>query len=103
MFVAQLVSLDLAAFVTPIRAFSVDAAAKWDGPEIGLLFIDGSHTYEDVKADYQAWLPHLAPGAVVALDDYGTKPNPGVTRFVQETEQEWDLSTPPLAICRPTS
>lgn len=100
-FVRQVVEMDLGQHITPIRGFSTDVAARWSGPPIGLLFIDGSHTYEDVKADFAAWSPHLAPAAVVALDDYGTKPNPGVTRFVEETGYEWDLSRPPLAICRP--
>ena len=99
-FVAQVASLGLTDRVTPIRAFSKDAAASWGGPRIGLLFIDGSHVYQDVRDDFEAWSPHLAPGAVVVFDDYDTKPNPGVRRYVEELGGTWDLSTPPLAIRR---
>lgn len=97
-FHAQVDYMDLGEFITPIKAFSVDAAAKWDGPKIGLLFIDGSHTYADVKADYEAWSPHLVRGSVVVFDDYDTKPNPGVKQFVDEIKGKWDFNTPPLAI-----
>lgn len=99
--IRQIVAMDLGAWITVIRAFSHNVARNWVERPVGLLFIDGSHEYPDVKADYETWLPHLAPGAVVVFDDYGTKANPGVTRFVDELEGTWDLTTPPLAIsCR---
>lgn len=40
----------------------------WDKP-IGLLWIDGDHSYEGVKRDFECWLPHLLEGAPVAFDD----------------------------------
>lgn len=64
--------------VTPIQAFSVDAAKEWDGPEIGLLYIDGDHSEESVYEDFLAWEPHLAERAFVLFDDWGTPRNPGV-------------------------
>jgi predicted O-methyltransferase YrrM len=58
---------------------SVDAAefyynAVCGGPgelsqEIGVLFIDTYHTYEQVGRELHAWLPFLIDGAVVCLDD----------------------------------
>lgn len=60
----------LAEAVTLIRGFSVDVAEAWDGPPIGLLFIDGDHREEYVRADWQAWRSRLAPGALVVWDDY---------------------------------
>jgi predicted O-methyltransferase YrrM len=56
--------------VTPWRAFSVQAAAEWDGPPVGLLYVDGDHHAEAVRGDFEAWRPHLAPGALVAFDDH---------------------------------
>lgn len=70
--------------VIGLRAFSTDAAKWLEPPPVGLLYVDGSHVYEDVRADLEAWRRHLAPDAVVAFDDYGTKPNPGVRRYVDE-------------------
>lgn len=60
--------------VTLTRDYSVNAANNYIGPPIGLLYIDGEHTYEAVKADFNAWKRHLAPDAVVAFDDYTNKP-----------------------------
>ncbi|HXN36479.1 MAG TPA: class I SAM-dependent methyltransferase [Solirubrobacteraceae bacterium] len=40
----------------------------WCQP-VGLLWIDGDHTYEGVRSDWEAWRPHLVPRAVVAFDD----------------------------------
>ena len=43
-------------------------AAAWEHP-VGMLFIDGDHRYEAVRADLDAWSPHLTEGAVVVFDD----------------------------------
>jgi predicted O-methyltransferase YrrM len=69
---------------------SVEVAGDWSGPPIGLIFIDGDHRYEAVKADVEAWLPHLAPQAWVCFHDYtktfGSEIThfPGVEQFVPE-------------------
>lgn len=60
---------------------SVAAAAEWAGPPIGLLFIDGDHRYQAVKADTEAWLPHLALGAWICWHDYTATFGRNVTRF----------------------
>jgi hypothetical protein len=71
-------------WVDPIVSTSLNASTlPIDG--IRLLFIDGSHTYEAVKADIDAWLPRVVPGGVVVFDDYiGVKPTWGVRRAVDE-------------------
>lgn len=53
-----------------LHAPSPQVAATWDGGPIGLLFIDGDHAEAAVAADWAAWSPLLAPGAVVAWHDY---------------------------------
>ena len=90
--------------VTPVQAFSVDAAAAWDGPPIGLLFVDGDHAAPSIRADLAAWAPHLADGHVVALDDWGTPRNPGVAEVVNELENRYSVTIEAewLAVCRPT-
>jgi len=35
-----------------------------------LVFVDGNHDYEHVREDCGLWLPHLAPGGWLILDDY---------------------------------
>jgi predicted O-methyltransferase YrrM len=48
---------------------AVDAASRWSGT-VDLLFDDGWHSYEAVKDDANAWLPHLAPDGLACFDDY---------------------------------
>jgi hypothetical protein len=40
----------------------------WREP-VRLLWIDGDHSYEGVRRDWEAWKPHLVPHAVIAFDD----------------------------------
>lgn len=49
---------------------SLDAAARWDGPAIGMLHLDGLHDRENARADLLAWAPHMAPGAVLIMHDF---------------------------------
>jgi SAM-dependent methyltransferase len=52
-----------------IRATSHDARRQFGSRPIDLIFIDGSHEYEDVRDDLANWLPLLRPGGIVALND----------------------------------
>jgi len=45
-------------------------AAKHFPYGISVLHIDGNHDYEAVKQDVDLWLPKLAPGGWLILDDY---------------------------------
>lgn len=83
-FERQLRALRLWSRVTPLRAFSTDAAATWEGPKVGLLYIDADHAEASVRADVAAWTAHLADGHVLAFDDLDTPRNPGVRVVVEE-------------------
>lgn len=83
-FERQLRACRLWSRVTPVQAFSTDAAASWSGPPVGLLFIDGDHEEASVLADVAAWSPLLVPGGVIAFDDYDTRRNPGVKVVADE-------------------
>jgi len=69
--------------VHPVRALSVEAAAQWQGPPIGLLFIDGDHSYEAVAADWASWTPHMVGCGKVAFDD-ARRSKFGVNRFLHD-------------------
>ncbi len=63
-------------YVTPVRGQSVEVAKAWDKP-IHFLFIDGSHQFADVLADFRGFFPHVVPGGIVALHDlHETWPGP---------------------------
>jgi len=49
---------------------SNDLAPKWRaGRKIRVLWVDGDHSYDGAKADFDLFSPHLADGAIVALHD----------------------------------
>jgi len=73
--------------VSLIRNFSVKAAEKWSAGPVGLLFVDGDHNYDAVRADVGAWAAHLAPDAVIAFDDYAAT-HPEVIQAVDDMVAE---------------
>lgn len=55
--------------VTAVRADSAEVAKVWTWG-IGLLFIDGGHTRQDLEADFEGFGPRVVPGGVIAIHDY---------------------------------
>lgn len=48
---------------------SSEVLSKGWNRKIALLWIDGDHSYEGVKRDFECWEPHLLNNAVLAFDD----------------------------------
>lgn len=99
-FEAQIRSVRLASRITPIQGFSSGVAAAWDGPPVGLLFVDGDHSAKAISEDISAWTPHLADGAVIVLDDLDTPKNPGVRQVYELLADriDWRVEAGRLAI-----
>ncbi|MES2499602.1 MAG: class I SAM-dependent methyltransferase [Pseudomonadota bacterium] len=57
-------------------------AHAWQEP-ISLLWIDGDHSYDGVKRDFDCWLPSLQPNAKIAFDD-ATDPDLGPRKLINE-------------------
>lgn len=48
--------------------YSTHAARDWSTP-VRLLWLDGDHTVEGVRADFHCWTPHLSDGGILAMHD----------------------------------
>jgi hypothetical protein len=55
-----------------------------DVTAVDLLFVDSSHERADTIREVEAWRPALAPGAIVAFDDYEHPGYPGVREAIDE-------------------
>ena len=62
--------------VIPMVTESSVAVRNWATP-LGLVFIDGGHSYETALTDYQNWSPHLVGGGFLVFHDIYTDPARG--------------------------
>lgn len=70
-----------------IRLTFDEAAEFFDAESIDLLHIDGLHTYDAVKGDFERWFPKLSDRAVVLFHDTNVRERDfGVWKFWAEIE-----------------
>lgn len=53
---------------------------------VDLIHIDGFHSYEAAKEDFETWLPKLAPGGVVLMHDVSAETGYGSADYWREIE-----------------
>jgi predicted O-methyltransferase YrrM len=66
---ANLQAARLAGRSKQIKGDSSQVGRAWQIGAVDLLFIDGDHSYEGVKRDIAAWIPHVKPGGTVIFHD----------------------------------
>jgi hypothetical protein len=66
--------------VKTLRMASLEAATLYEDNSLDFVFVDATHTYDNVKLDIQAWLPKVKPGGLLTGHDYGG----GVKQAVDE-------------------
>jgi len=62
--------------VVPIVASSRVASRSWATP-LGMVFIDGGHSWEAALTDYRSWAAHIVPGGILAIHDIFPDPAKG--------------------------
>ncbi len=67
---------DLNDVVVPIVASTLSASKHWGTP-LGMLFIDGGHSYQAALNDYQCWTPFIKKGGLLAIHDIFPDPADG--------------------------
>lgn len=74
---------------TLVKALSTDTAAveALRGQMFDFLLIDGDHTYQGVKNDFELYRSHVQPGGLILFDDYQTADWPDIAKYVDEEVQ----------------
>lgn len=90
---ANLKSADVENYVEIVRETSDKALDAWSR-KIDLIFIDGDHSYDGVRSDWEKSLPHLHSRSIVVFHDTGwivderikaqLHPDMGVPQLVEE-------------------
>jgi hypothetical protein len=62
--------------VVGIVARSEVVAANW-GTSLGLVLVDGSHSEESARRDYEGWARHVATGGLLVIHDVFEDPAAG--------------------------
>ncbi len=80
--------------VTHLRMRSEDAARTWDGRQVDIVWIDGDHSYEGAKRDFEDWREVVKVGGLLAAHDAFGRLHPGVLSAWQEVIEQSGLYEP---------
>lgn len=69
--------------VVLLKGFSYKMAGEIPDKSCGLIYIDGDHSYNGVKADIRSYWSKLVDGGIMAFHDFGNT-SYGVNRALQE-------------------
>jgi len=76
-------------FAYLLRMLFQEAIHHFENESIDLLHIDGLHTYEAVKEDFETWYPKVKPGGIILFHDvYARIMDFGAWKFWQELMEQ---------------
>ena len=86
LFLKNIKKFSLSDYIKPL-VMSSEEASKIVDSEIELVFIDGSHTYESARLDFNSWKNKIKVGGILAIHDiYDTEKEGGqAPREIYET------------------
>jgi predicted O-methyltransferase YrrM len=76
LFMKNIRSFDLENTIIPIVSSSAIASKGWNN-NLGLVFIDGSHSLESATLDYESWKSKIKKGGALVIHDIFEDPNLG--------------------------
>lgn len=76
LFLKNIRIFDLEDSVIPIVGSSASVAKGWN-KNLGMVFIDGSHSLESATLDYESWGSHIKNGGALVIHDIFEDPNLG--------------------------
>lgn len=71
--------------LTVLKHFAQEVVDNFDNSTFDVIYIDGSHTYENVKRDIQQWRNKVKKGGFITGHDYWPGRFDGVIQAVNET------------------
>lgn len=83
-------NVSFAQFSELLRMPFSEAAKKFSQQSIDLLHIDGFHSYEAVRADFETWLPKISSKGVILLHDVNVRRDDfGVWKLWDEIQSQY--------------
>jgi hypothetical protein len=77
-------------FSTLLKMSFAEALKIFKDQTIDLLHIDGFHSYEAIKEDFETWLPKVSPNGIILLHDIHVRRNTfGVYKFWREIKSQF--------------
>ncbi len=77
-------------FSTLLKMSFEQALTSFDDKSVYLLHIDGFHSYESVKEDFESWIPKMANDGIILLHDIHVRRNTfGVYKFWEEVKEKF--------------
>jgi len=91
-FLENIKSFEVDNIIIPIQGYSSEIIKTWN-KKIGMLFIDGDHSYNGVKKDIE-WIQYVIKGGTIAFHDYVLpKYKNSVVRAIDEVRDTLNFKT----------